>query len=91
LGRGGKNLIHACSQEFPFLIANRTGIMKCYLKERRMERYLTQTQLAELSGISRSQINRIEKGHASKVYVETALILAKYLNCKVEDIFSLDE
>lgn len=56
-----------------------------------MERYLTQTQLAELTGISRGQINRIEKGHASKVYVETALTLAKYLNCKVEDIFSLEE
>lgn len=65
--------------------------MKCYLKERRMEKYLTQKELAELSGISRGQINRIEKGHALKVYVETALILAKTLNCKIEDIFSVDE
>ena len=65
--------------------------MKCYLKERRMEKYLTQTELAKLSGISRGQINRIEKGRAPKVYVETALTLARILGCREEDIFSLEE
>jgi DNA-binding XRE family transcriptional regulator len=61
--------------------------MKCYLKERRMENYLNQSQLAELSGIGRSHINRIEKGHITPT-LEIAFRLAKTLNCKIEDLFS---
>ena len=61
--------------------------MKCYLRERRMERYLTQTELAELSGIGRSHLSRIEKGRVVPT-LELAFRLAKTLDCTIEDIFS---
>lgn len=51
---------------------------------------LTQEQLSNLVSCSRQTINSIEKGKF-KPSVELALKLAKVLNCKVEEIFELDE
>ena len=61
--------------------------MKCYLKQRRMERYLTQTELAELSGIGQSHLSRIELGKVTPT-LELAFKLARALNCSIEEIFS---
>ena len=61
--------------------------MQNHLKERRMEKYLSQTELAVLSGISRSHLNRIEKGHVTPT-LELSFRLASALNCSIEDIFT---
>ena len=76
-------------QEFLLAVEKWTGIMemKCNIRELRKQNNLTQKELAELSGIGRSHINRIEKGHITPT-LEIAFRLAKTLNCKIEDIFS---
>jgi len=55
----------------------------------RGERGLTQAALAELAGVSRKTINTVENG----VFVPSTLLalkLASVLDCRVEDIFSIE-
>ena len=59
------------------------------LRELRAERDLTQAALAEAVSVSRKTINTVENG----VFVPSttlALKLARALDCRVEDIFSLE-
>ena len=59
------------------------------LREVRVERDLTQAQLAELIGVSRKTINTIENG----VFVPSTLLalkLARALDLTVEQLFSLE-
>ena len=51
---------------------------------------LTQQRLAELAGCSRQTIHSIESGKFIPS-VELALKIANILNCKVEDLFSVEE
>jgi len=60
------------------------------LNQLRSERGLTQAALAELVGVSRKTVNTVENG----VFIPStvvALRLARALDCRVEDIFSLDD
>lgn len=59
-----------------------------FLKVIREKQNITQSDLANKTNISLRQIRNIEN-HNSKTSVYTALKLAKALNCKVEDVFSL--
>ena len=64
--------------------------VKNRVKEFRMNRELTQKDLAELAGVSRQSINSIEK----EKYIPSlplALKMAKIFNCKLDDLFELDE
>ena len=64
--------------------------LKVHLRRLRFERnQLTQQELAEMVGVSRQTIISIEKGKY-KPSVELALLLAKALDVKVEDIFSIE-
>jgi len=59
------------------------------LRDLRAARDLTQAALAEAVGVSRKTINTVENG----VFVPSttlALKLARALECRVEDIFSLE-
>lgn len=59
------------------------------IKKFRKAKGLSQTQLAVLIGIGRSTISEIEAGkHIPKI--DIALILAKALKCRVEDLFILE-
>ncbi len=60
------------------------------LRELRTARDLTQAQLADLVGVSRQTINYIEKGDYAPS-VKLALLLARVLEVRVEDIFSLQD
>ncbi|MFC1947694.1 helix-turn-helix transcriptional regulator [Chloroflexota bacterium] len=51
---------------------------------------VTQEQLAQAVGASRQTILAIENGKFNPS-VRLALLIAKYFNCNVEDIFSLEE
>ena len=60
------------------------------LNQLRAERGLTQAALAELVGVSRKTINTVENG----VFVPSTLLalkLARALDCRVEDIFSVED
>ena len=59
------------------------------LKKLRLEKNLTQDDLSELSGISRSEIANIEVGNIINPSVYCAIKLAKILEVNVEDIFIL--
>ena len=64
-------------------------ILKIRLKEARNERMLSQSQLAELVGVSRNTISSIETGQFSPT-AKLALILCIALDKKFEDLFYFD-
>lgn len=65
-------------------------VLKNKLKLARVEKNLSQDELAKLVGVSRQTINSIETG---KFYptVKLALLLCIALDKKFEDIFYFDE
>lgn len=64
-------------------------ILKNRLKVARAERGLSQTQLAELVGVSRNTISSIETGQFSPT-AKLALVLCIALNKKFEELFYFD-
>ena len=61
-------------------------ILKNRLKVARAEKGLSQTQLAELVGVSRNTISSIETGQFNPT-AKLALILCSALDKKFEDLF----
>lgn len=66
-----------------------TLILKNRLKEARKEKNLSQTQLAELVGVSRNTISSIETGQFNPT-AKLALILCVALDKKFEELFYFD-
>ena len=60
--------------------------LKNNLREARIEKKLSQTQLAELIGVSRNTISSIETGQFNPT-AKLALILCIALDKKVEELF----
>ena len=63
-----------------------TLILKTRLKEARKEQNLSQTQLAELVGVSRNTISSIETGQFNPT-AKLALLLCIALEKKFEELF----
>ena len=63
--------------------------LKNHLKEARLEKKLSQSQLAELVGVSRNTISSIETGQFNPT-AKLALILCIALDKKFEDLFYFD-
>lgn len=61
-------------------------ILKNHLKEVRIERKLSQNQLAELVGVSRNTISSIETGQFNPT-AKLALVLCIALDKKFEELF----
>lgn len=64
-------------------------ILKNRLKEKRNEKKLSQSQLAEMVGVSRNTISSIETGQFNPT-AKLALILCIALDQKFEDLFYFD-
>ena len=64
-------------------------VLKNKLKEARAEHKLSQTQLAEMVGVSRNTISSIETGQFNPT-AKLALILCVALDRKFEDLFFFD-
>ena len=64
-------------------------ILKNWLKVARAEKNLSQTQLAELVGVSRNTISSIETGQFNPT-AKLALVLCIALDKKFEDLFYFD-
>jgi len=61
-------------------------MIKMLIYELRTDKGLTLEQLAECSGVSKSAINNIEN-NKSLPRLDTLYLLAKALNCKIEDLY----
>ncbi len=68
---------------------NEALILKNHLKEIRAEKKLSQTELAEMVGVSRNTISSIETGQFCPT-AKLALILCIALDKKFEDVFFFD-
>ena len=66
--------------------SNRTASVACRLKELRIQKKMTQSELAELVGIKRQAVYDIEVGRYLP-NTGVALAMAQVLGCRVEDIF----
>lgn len=71
-------------------MSNDEKSMKNNLKVWRATKDITQEDLAREVGVTRQTINAIEKGRYDPS-LELAFRLAKYFNCRIEDIFSSEE
>lgn len=62
------------------------------LERIRKEKYLSRDELARLSGVNRTTIQRLEKGmyDVNMVKLGTLIALAKALRCKVVDLLEKD-
>ncbi len=69
---------------------NEELILKNHLKEARAELKLSQTQLAEMVGVSRNTISSIEIGQFNPT-AKLALILCIALDKKFEDLFYFED
>lgn len=63
-----------------------TLVLKNRLKELRAEKKLSQTELAQMAGVSRNTISSIETGQFCPT-AKLALILCVALDKKFEDVF----
>ena len=63
------------------------------LKEKRMQRKLSQSQLAKASGVSLRMLQKYEQGDRdlNKAQAETVYKLAKALNCKMEALIDIQK
>jgi putative transcriptional regulator len=64
--------------------------VKNHIKERRLQRGLSQEELANLTGVSRQSINSIERGR----YIPSlplALRMAQLFDLPTEELFELEE
>lgn len=63
------------------------------LKEKRMQRKLSQSQLAKASGVSLRMLQKYEQGDRdlNKAQSETVYKLAKALNCKMEELIDIQK
>lgn len=66
-----------------------TLVLKNNLKQIRTEKHLSQSQLAEMVGVSRNTISSIETGQFNPT-AKLALILCIALEKKFEEIFYFD-
>ena len=57
------------------------------LKEIRRGKGITQTELAKISGVSRTIINQLERGTRDVITSQTMIKLSSALNASIEDIF----
>lgn len=69
---------------------NNELILKNRLKEVRLQQQMSQTQLAELIGVSRNTISSIETGKFIPT-AKLALILCIALDMKFEDLFYFED
>ena len=65
---------------------NETLVLKNHLKELRAEKKLSQTDLAEMVGVSRNTISSLETGQFCPT-AKLALILCIALDKKFEEVF----
>ena len=61
--------------------------MQFKIKEKRLEKNLSQEELAKKSRVSRTIISGLESGTLKTTTTDTLLKLAKALECNVADIF----
>lgn len=63
------------------------------LKEKRMQRKLSQSQLAKASGVSLRMLQKYEQGDRdlNKAQAKTVYKLAKALNCKMEELIDIQK
>jgi len=62
-----------------------------FIRRRRLEKKLSQAELAKKAAIPQSVIAEIETGKSKNPTVETAVRLAKALDCAVEDLIIPEE
>lgn len=60
--------------------------VRCLLRDRRRDRRISQRDLENVSGISRSRISKYESGEIAMT-VETAVRFAIILNCTLDELF----
>lgn len=62
--------------------------MRPRVKERRLEKHMSQTELSEKSGVSRQVINSIENNEEVNTTTKTLSTIAEALDCTIANLFT---
>lgn len=62
--------------------------MRPRVKEIRLEKHMSQTELSEKSGVSRQVINSIENNEEVNTTTKTLSAIAEALDCTIADLFT---
>jgi DNA-binding Xre family transcriptional regulator len=62
---------------------------RCLLQEILDSREMSQQDLADRVGMTRQQINNYITGHTPGMSLVNAMVIARALNCHVEDLYEL--
>lgn len=65
-------------------------MIELFIKEKRLERNLSQQQLANLSGVSKSHIGDLERNEKEPT-ISVLCMIAKALNVKPEELYKFYE
>ncbi len=65
-------------------------MIELYIKEKRLEKNLTQKQLSELSGVSESYIGDLERNEKEPT-ISILCKIAKALDVKTEELYKYEE
>lgn len=65
-------------------------MLKLFIKEKRLERKLTQEELSKLSGVSKSYIGDLERNE-KEPSITVLCKLSRALKVKIEDLFYYEE
>ena len=71
-------------------MVNKLPTLKTKIHEYRKERNMQQSELAELVGVRRETIGKLENGKYNPS-LKLAMDIAKVFDCKIEDIFTFIE
>ncbi len=66
------------------------GKVRSHIKEHRLQRGLSQQELADAVGVSRQSINSIERGRYTPS-LPLALRFARLFGCATEELFEIEE
>lgn len=58
------------------------------IRERRMEKYMSQKDVAVKSGVDESQLSQYEKGRRTPT-LENAIKIAKAIGCHVDELYEV--
>ncbi len=65
-------------------------MIELYIKEKRIEKNLTQEQLANLSGVSKSYIGDLERGEKEPT-ISVLCKIAKALDVDIKELYKYEE
>lgn len=65
--------------------------MKCRIREVRIAKGISQSELSEISGVTRCMISLVENGRVTNPSLKSAIKISKALNTPIDELYIFEE